>query len=382
MPINTVIAGNPDSVAATGTWLQNRLAATVHDTTTATGRARDLARTTWRGPAATAFGDRMDRVCRNGDALATDTTLVAATFGELATALRGAQAQMARARDIATAGGLSVADGIIADPIVPPMCFVDPALEAASVQRHQQMADAYTAARAAAQGAVDLLAGAARALLAIWDGVQRKGYLSAVDFVGKTAQVYAERHVSALTGEAGRLRDEALAAQGRSLEAPAGSADAELHDKIRQQSNVLAAEAQERLRPATAGQAVLAALDKSVTAGQIVVDILHGESPSKSIVTNVTESAAGATAGEMIAGALVARGAGIALAAILTGGTAVVVGAAAGLLAEAAWNAVPQDVRDKIDQGAREVFDAGKKIVTGTWHAAENLAESVWHALF
>jgi uncharacterized protein YukE len=383
MPINTVVAGNPDAVAATGVWLRTRLAAAVHDTSAILDRVQEMTRTTWRGPAAQAFGDRMGRIHRNSDTLATDAEAAAVKFGDLADALRAAQTVMARARDAAVAGGLSVAGGVIAEPTAPPMCFVDPALEAAAVQRHQQQVDAYNAALEAARGAVEILAGAWRGVQEVWNDIVEKKYLSAADFVGKGAQHLLDQHVSALTDEAGRLRDEAFTAQQRTLESSAGSPDAEFHEQVRQESSALAADLRERIGGGSLGQFVLAAIDRGVTVGQIAVDIAHGKSPGQAIASNVTGAAAGDFVGGLVAEALTTRGVGIAAAAVLTGGTAVIVGAAAGLVADVVWNdVVPQGVRDKIDKGARELFDAGKTVVTGTWHAAENLAETVWHALF
>ncbi|QWF85633.1 hypothetical protein [Amycolatopsis sp. CA-230715] len=383
MPINTRIDGNPDSVAATGSWLRNHLAATVHDTTATLSRARELACATWSGPAAAAFTTRMDTIRRNCDALADGAGAAAAEFGELAAALCGAQDGMARARGIATAGGLTVTDGVIAEPTVPPQCFVDPVLEAASMARHQRQVDAYTAARTEARRAVEILAAAVRAAVAVWDEIRSKPYLSAADFVGKSAKVYVDRHVSALTGEANRLRDQAFTAQQRSLAVPAGSSDAAFHDQIRGEASKQADLTRERIGTGALGRAVLDALDKGVTAGQIAVDIAHGKPQGQAIVSNTVAAAAGDAAAQATTRLLTVRGVGIAATAVLTGGAGLVLGTAAGVLADAVWNhLVPHDIRDKINKGAQALLDAGKKLITNTWHAAENLAESLWHALF
>jgi hypothetical protein len=188
------------------------------------------------------------------------------------------------------------------------MCFVDSMLEDASLRRHQQMLDAYTTARTEAQLAVGLLAATLRAVCAVWEETKSKSYLSAADFVCKSATVFVDQHVSALIGEAKRLRDQAAEMHRRSLEVLAGSADAEFQEKIRDELSIQAADTPEQIGMGNLGQLVRHAVDKSVAAGQIAVDIARGKPPAQAVVSNVTGSAAGGFAVEVAGEPLAARG--------------------------------------------------------------------------
>jgi hypothetical protein len=120
-----------------------------------------------------------------------------------------------------------------------------------------------------------------------------------------------------------------------------------------------------------------------VSIGAIAYDIAHGKPPSKAVVSGTAGSAAAGFFGDLAGELLTARGTGLVATAVLSGGTAIVIGTAVGLVVDVVWDhAVPAGVRGKIDEGVQKVFDAGKHAVAAAWSATENIASKVWNFLF
>lgn len=367
MPINTVISGNPDSLHATAAWLRGRLTGTINDTTVDVIRAREMSGTSWTGPAATAFGARMDHIRGGNDRLAGDTAKTAETFDQFAEALRTAQTRMGRVLDAAVGAGLHVATNIIFEPFPAPSCYADPALQAAANALHERLLAAYASASQDALVVVAALAAAGAAVSAVWREIVEKRYLLALEFLGKGAEKYTKAQISELETKTQALKTDPVASKWRSEPGISG-----------QQLNTIKSDISDLKGDVN----MFKLLDRTATAGSIAYDIAHGKPPIKSVVTNITGSAASSVAGTMLGRMLTARGLGIAAVAVLGTGGGVIVGAAAGVLADAAWDKMPKPVRDKIEQGAKDLFEAGKKAVDTWWNDMDNAADKVWRYLF
>src|ERR1700759_818685 len=101
MPIDTHIDGDPASIRAAATWLNNSLAAGVDRGITDLFAVRDQAETSWQGDAGPGFRTRMDGAGHKAGQLRADAERAATTFNSYADDLTTAQAGVARARDIA-----------------------------------------------------------------------------------------------------------------------------------------------------------------------------------------------------------------------------------------------------------------------------------------
>ena len=127
MPIDTHIDGDPDSIRAAATWLNDFLAAGVDNSITHLFAVRDQADSGWQGDAGPTFRRKMDNAGHKAGQLRADAERASQTFNSYADDLTTAQAGMARARDIARSGGLLLEGDTILDPGAGPAQPVTPA---------------------------------------------------------------------------------------------------------------------------------------------------------------------------------------------------------------------------------------------------------------
>ncbi|MDT8913599.1 hypothetical protein [Amycolatopsis sp. PS_44_ISF1] len=329
-------------------------------------RSREMSGTSWTGPAAAAFGTRMDHIRSGQDQLAGDVMKAAETFDQFAEGLRTAQAGMARTVDAAIAAGLQVAGTVISEPSSIGECWADPVVQAASDARHQRLLAAYETACAEARSLVLVFSAAATMITAVWREIVEKQVMLAAEFVGKTIERFSEARISELRTKAQALESNPVIAQWRSEPGISGQQLKTTHADIAKFG---------------ADEFGGKFLGKVATAGSIAYDIAHGKPPVKSIATNLAETTASSLIGNVIAKQLTTKTLGMGAAVIASGGGALA-GVVVGVAAELAWDALPQSVRDKIEKGANDLFEAGKKAVATEWHHLENTADKIWRMFF
>ncbi|WP_328468260.1 hypothetical protein OHA21_51315 [Actinoplanes sp. NBC_00393] len=156
MPIDTRLDGDPGQLYSTARWLRDDLAFEVNASASALRSAGADAAENWRGAAGATFYGRMSGAAAKADALHGEIQQTAGAFTGYADRLASAQGRMARARDVAVAGGLDVTGEVINDPGPAPNAAgpvpnaAGPAPDAAAYARKVQ---AYNLAQTEAEGA-------------------------------------------------------------------------------------------------------------------------------------------------------------------------------------------------------------------------------------
>lgn len=146
MSRDTHLAGSPADLDRVATWLTDVVPATstfgdeVYGARSATGSA-------WESEAATAFAAQLRTLGAAADGTSTAVRTAAAVVADLAAALRTAQDEMRRARQIAREGGLGVTGTVIQPPGQAPASVpaLPPDATPAEVARHDQGTAALTA---------------------------------------------------------------------------------------------------------------------------------------------------------------------------------------------------------------------------------------------
>lgn len=116
MTIDTRMDGDPGSIRAAGSWLEDSLAGGVYSRTSDAHRARTEAESGWWGDAGESFHTRLTEHARHGDDLANAAKDVGGAFHRYAGELATAQQRMSQARATATAAGLTVTEHAIGSP--------------------------------------------------------------------------------------------------------------------------------------------------------------------------------------------------------------------------------------------------------------------------
>ncbi|MFI7121960.1 hypothetical protein [Amycolatopsis sp. NPDC049868] len=363
MPVNTVINGNPDNLHATAVWIRGRLTAAINNTTVTVLRSREISGSSWVGPAAAAFATRMDHIRKGNDVLAGDTTRAADTFDQFAEALRTAQTRMRRVVETAIGAGLHVAGRVIFEPLPAPNCYADPAVQTAANAHQERLLAAYASACEDALTVVASLAAVGAAISAVWCGIVEKRYMLARDFVGLSAEKFTTVQSSKLQAIAQAFEMDPATSQWRGQADIAGQLPTDMA-RVKGDANLWKT------------------FDRVAAASSIAYDMAHGVPFAKSASTNVADSTASCAAGKVLGRGHAERSVGIEAVAVLDAGGDVIVSAEAGALADATWDQIPKPLRDKIEQGAKDLFMAGNKAVDSCWNSMENTADRVWRLLF
>ncbi|SDP56214.1 hypothetical protein SAMN04487905_105219 [Actinopolyspora xinjiangensis] len=377
MPIDTRIEGDPESIRSAARWLRSDLAAAVHDCASRNHRVRTRSERVWRGDAGEAFRGTLGRIAPGVDELAGDIDGVGRSFERYADDLHTAQQGMRRARDIAVGAGLRVTDTKIFDPGSPPAApreLPDDATPrqtraydaiVSAQQAHARKAAAYAEAEQEANKSRSLLLSAKRYAEKYWNDLWNKRYIHATDFTNGVVGGLVARNTSIMRAEANRLDAEARTAESRYLRSPGGSAESKFQT---QQQMAKASQAEDtRVRAGRFARRVggkLPVVGLGITAVGIGYDIHTGKPPGKAVFSGL----AGAGAAALVASTPVGWGA---LA-------AVGVGIGVGVAADFVYDALPQNVRDKINEGVKAVGDA----VSNAAGAVGDAVSDAWNAVF
>jgi hypothetical protein len=388
MPIDTKIAGNPESVRGTAHWMRNSLARAVSDAASQIYNARNSADAGWRGPASDAFRTKMTGGATKADGLATATSDVAQKFDDFAADLQRAQEDMGRVRSTAAAAGLKVEGDLILEPGPAPAApgvaptgtgatpeTVNAYNQAVSAQNtYSSQVDAYNSAQHAADSARTIGKLAADMVKNVWADVSGKWFLVIGDLANGAGETLAAAHASILMKQSTHLEDEAARLLEAAKTAPAGTTTASIYkdfDASRAAAygadDAVAGAAKTEARAGRIGLKVGGAL---AVAG-IAYDIIATDKPvGQAIVSGGVGFGASVAAGALIGTAIPVPVLGTAVGAG--------VGAVVGLFASGAVDSLYQNgigaVGDAIADGASAVADAGK--------AVGGLAEDAWNAIF
>lgn len=391
MPIHTEIEGTPSQVRSVATWTRSTLA-------TATGSYADTVTTVrrdagsdWEGDASDAFRTVMGRLVTRADDVEAAAHEVATELDAFADALETAQNGLAAIRSTAAASGLRLTPTQVLEPGSPPWVPARPpddgsattgqiASYDAAVHAHNEhvaLVVAYNAAVddtgevvRAFEAALDVLGAFLRTVLTSWQSYAGTAVIA--------TELALARHLSGMRSYADDLRTAAARADDAYLRSPGGSAEGRFQERLRLHATNQADELVRHADDLSAGRIARLFGGKVPVVGTIVTiagvgyDVSQGASPSGAIV--------GATAGAFATAGVVA----------VVGGpvgwvaaAGIVAGVGVGMLAEAAWNAwVPDDVKDKIDQGIEDAWNATTDAVSDGWDAVTDGVSDAWNAIF
>lgn len=393
MPIDTKIAGNPDSVRGAAHWMRDSLGKGISEATSQIYNARNRADAGWRGPASEGFRNKITGGARKCDQLAAAATDSAQKFDDYAAELQRAQDDMRRVKDEAVGAGLVVKGDVVQDPPpAPPAPGPAPTGSAATPEAvtvhnnatsaanaHASLVDAYNAAEHAAAAARQIGKLAADTLKNVWSDVSQKWFLVIGDLANGAAGALAVQHVSILTKQSQFLADESAKFLNLAKSAPEGSTVSQIYRDVN--AGQAAAHSADDAAKAAADMEKKAPrvglkVGGALAVAGVVYDIAHGKPVGQAVVSG----AAGF-------GASVAAGAGLGSAVgTIFPGVGNVVGAAVGAVGGAVVGVFTSGVVDSIyqngigavgtaiEEGANAVVDAGKAI--------GGAVEDVWNAIF
>lgn len=319
-------------------------------------------------------------------------SLEAATaIDEYATALETVQAGLALVRQRAVTAGLRTTPDAIVEPGLAPSVPSSPATDGTAsaaqvtaynraIAAHNAHADKVTAYNSAVdetttlvtvfEGAVDALAGVAQKAVLSWTSWVEGAVIA-------TEATFA-RYVSSARDYAESLRQSAQWAEEAYLRSPGGSPEAQLQERLRTNAANQADELTRHADDLSAGRLArlfggkLPVVGTIVTVAGIGYDVSTGTAPSSAIVGGLAGAAA-----TMATVALVSGPVGWVAAA------GVIAGVAAGMGAQWMWeNWVPADVRQKIDDGIKDVWDATTNAVSDGWKSVTGGVTDAWEAIF
>ncbi|HEY9474746.1 MAG TPA: hypothetical protein VIS06_12955 [Mycobacteriales bacterium] len=374
MPVDTRIDGDPESIRSVGRWLRSDLARSVDDRVTEVNHLRTASEAYWQADSGTAFRASATRGARNADELAHDADRVGQSFEVYADDLHTALAGMGRARQIALDGGLVVTDTHILEPGPVPIAPTGTVTASthqqytAAVQSHARQVATFQDTNSEAIRARDIVNRAVGAVRAVWNDLQGKKYFNATDLVNGVIGELAHKHVSVLRAESARVLGESKLARARYLKAPGGSVDAKFYTEMEFAKTNLAGELERGA--ASVERRVLSKvpiIGLGIAAAGIGYDIATGKPPGKAIISGVGGATVAIVLGGLVGGPI---GAG-ALAGIAFG-------TLAGVGLDAAYDALPQGVKNKIEGGVNAVGHAANDAANAIGHEAKK----VWDSIF
>ena len=382
MSVNVRFEGSPESIRASGEWMRTKLTSGVHDCVSQIHKGRTSAEAGWTGAASEGFRGTMRSGAPKGDDLATEAETMGRSVEQYADQLHTAQKGAERAKQIARDGGLTVTDTQIlspgpapSQPASLPADATPQAREAhgnamAAAQAHEKKAAAYAAAKQEADRANSIYEQAKKRALNAWQTAQQKAIVHAGEFVQGSGGGLIQFHQKILRAEADRLFQESRDAHARYLKSPGGSTEAQFHAQQQQSKVMQAEEAKARAVHAERGAAGIAvrAAGRGLAVGGVAWDISHGKPPGKAIFSGALAYGGGvaATAGVTM---LVSNPVG--WAAVGIGAAGVGGGILVGMAGDALWDAMPDGVTNKINEG-----------VEAAGSAIGDAAKSTWDALF
>lgn len=378
MPIDIAVPGDPAAVRGVATWLRATFALAVSSYTDNLTAARTTAGADWDGDASWGFQSVMTTLATHGDDLDLDAQNAATGLDGYAAALETAQKDMAAVRTAATLAGLVVVADQIMDPGPGPVVVlrgptlggVPPARTAATLDRHAAELAAHDAKVAAyAQAETDTAtiakfrADAIAAIKTIPDATAIRWGLVSGTFVGAFQGVAYSTQVTVLKDRLAALALEVGRQEARynATWTPAERIFQENLRAIKASELRAVAEGLEQSPHSRYGRlwgGRLPMIGTAVTIVGIGWDVHNGKDVSTALVgaTFATVTAMGTAALLTLAAAPV----------VLVAVGSTVVAIAAGWTAEWLWeNAVSDEVKAKVDDGAEWVADQVKSVGAG-----------------
>jgi uncharacterized protein YukE len=387
MSIDTKIEGNPGSIRASATWLNNSLATAVDQSVTDLFSVRDQADTGWQGDAGPAFHSKMDAGGRKANDLHGGILTAARAFNSYADDLTTAQNGMERARDIARQGGLELQGDVILDPGAGPAVPATPLATATPEQitayntqitaynDHQAKLSAYAEAETQAKWARDTQNFAKDTLSNALGDLKSKPFFSAADFAtdGVIGALF-KKHTSILKAQSKALAAESETAIARYLKTPGGTAESKALN-LQSWAKYLESDEVERTagRISSKVEARLPLVGFAITAADVAYDIHNGKPAGKAII-----SGAGGFGASLAAGAIVGGAIGGPPGLILGAGAGVIAGLVTSGALDAAYDRLSPGVQHAIENG----FDAVGHGITDAGGAVGHEAKKVWDSIF
>ncbi len=411
MTRETDIAGSPSSIAAIGTWLEGTFANGASELADDVYRAHSQAGSAWESDAATAFRHELRRLGDSSDSIAAVATALAREVTDLVGVLRAAQGEMAHARSIASAGGLTVTGTLVHPPGPAPAAVPGLAVDATPAEHashqealrvidtYEQQVDAWNRAVTIADKADADWQQAVADLSPTWQahGYNISNLLQAL-FTG-TAEASIQVRISKWYADSARtfrqrsgvwhqiaesyVRDGHFAGSRDSFYEALGKAK-DLDDAARLATMNAEYGAS---RVATNVGRGFVALGVVATGYGIYADLRDGESGTQATTSNVGGFLAGVGAGAMTGaavGTFLGPGPGTAIGAVVGAGIGIVTSGAIDSMFENGVDSL-SDVGSAIADGAGELVDTGSAIVDMGAGAADAVGDGIsdaWNSVF
>jgi hypothetical protein len=390
--IDTTVPGDPAQVRAAAEWLDPSLKDGADHAASEAYRIRVGSTTHWQGASGEGYRELAGKMGSAGDELATLASDSAEKLRSYAGQLERMQGDFATHRDTARDAGLTVDGNVIQPPTDPLGYCPGPGADQADLDAYEAYADKVTVYNQIATDVGswwgELESWIADNLDAFHAGMPAQsdasGLLDTLSQVNATlVGIYLEgrnrewqSHIDDLTSRAAQAREDAVLFQ-RQLRSgnPAVAAAAEEANPrgLRQTAHALE-DAADLLRR---GGRLLPFVGPAIDVTTGAIDIANGESPSSVIVQ---------TGGAALGGALVVGGLALAGVTAPVWGTAVAVGVAGVAVgAGAVWayeNWVPQDVRESIDAGLENAWDATTDFADDAWDNVSGGVSDAWNSVF
>lgn len=403
MSIDTHVPGSPASVRTTAEWLAPTLKNAV-DAFAGFCLNQRVGHSGWHGESGIAYLEFVERLMRAADEQVGPAGDAAEKLRAYAGQLERMQNDMADWRDEASSGGLVVAGTVIEPPdaAVPPQyCLADDAPQAA-VDQFEAEQEAYERqlAKVELYNRIATDVGTAWGELEKWITENLEAFESGITaseplittVLGGLAATNKIAFDYAIEAKDQRLSAdiEELRSRAEQMRAEA----AEFRDKLRSGNPAVRAAAEaanpaEMRRTANALDDVVDGLRRSplrhlpiigdaLSVGLAGQEIASGESPSSVAIGEIAGVVGGVAAGAAVVAVL-----GATAPVWATAGAVVIGGAAIG--AGAVWayeELVPQDVRESIDAGLEDAWDATTDFAEDAWDTVSGGVSDAWNSVF
>lgn len=380
MPIDTRLDGRPEEVHATARWLRSQLAFEVGAGASAMNSARTSATSGWQGAAGTAFQSRMATNATTAGELRAGIERTAGNLTEYANQLAIAQQHMAGAREIAARGGLAVDGFVIRDPGPAPGtpdATATPAMLAAhtdAVAAHQRQVDAYLLADGEARKGDAAMRFGTDVAENMRDDITRKWFFATGDMANGVYGGFLRKHIDVIAKHATTTMEQAKKLEAHYLKAQGGSAHSKSLIKMISEQTVAAKAAESRAASLTVRFAKkVPVIGYAITAAGVGYDIQHGK-PAVKAVASGAASIGGSIAGAALTGAAIGTSLGPVGTVVGVAAGAVVGGLLASGITDAAY--------DRLPEGVKNAFDDGQAAVGRAVSEVGDDAEKLWNKIF